>query len=213
MGVALKAFIEKTLPNGKTYTESDSSLNSFDVLKASFENSTPSVPIYFILSPGVDATADVSKLAECHKMEQGINFHNISLGQGQDRIAMERLELGHLQGHWVVLNNIHLMPRWLGTLEKRLDEFALAGSHENFRVFFSSDPSSGIPVGILERSIKLTNEPPAGVKANLKRAFSEFSAEDIAEMDGKSKSILFALCHFHALMLERKVCHYLIRSM
>ena len=43
-------------------------------------------------------------------------------------------------------------------------------SHERFRVFLTSDPSNNIPIGILSRCIKLTNEPPAGLKANLKNA-------------------------------------------
>ena len=74
-----------------------------------------------------------------------------------------------------------------------------------FRLFVSSDPSNGIPIGILARAIKLTNEPPAGLKANLKRAFCIFSREYIEDVDAKTKSILFGLCHFHAVMMERKL--------
>lgn len=88
------------------------------------------------------------------------NFHNIALGQGQDVIAMNKLEIGHKEGHWVMLQNIHLMPSWLLELEKKMDEFAVEGSHPSFRLFLSAEPSNAIPIGILERSIKLTNEPP-----------------------------------------------------
>uniref|UniRef100_A0A7S2M8B7 Dynein heavy chain C-terminal domain-containing protein n=1 Tax=Zooxanthella nutricula TaxID=1333877 RepID=A0A7S2M8B7_9DINO len=102
------------------------------------------------------------------------------------------------------MQNIHLMPKWCIELEKKLDVFAAESSHPDFRVFLSADPSKGIPIGILERSIKLTNEPPQGLVANLRRAFALFSKEDFEEKDAKVKSILFALCHWHALMLERK---------
>jgi dynein heavy chain len=34
-----------------------------------------------------------------------------------------------------------------------------------------------VPIGILDRSIKLTNEPPSGIKANMKRAFTYFPKE------------------------------------
>ena len=64
--------------------------------------------------------------------------------------------------------------------------------------------SLGIPFGILSRSIKLTNEPPAGLKANLKRAFTSFSTDAINDVDSKSKSIIFGLSFFHAVMIERK---------
>lgn len=96
---------------------------------------------------------------------------------------MSCLELAHRNGHWVILNNIHLMPSWLIELEKKLDEFALEGSHEKFRLYLSSDPSNAIPIGVLSRCIKLTNEPPAGLKANLKRAFANFSREYIEEVN------------------------------
>jgi len=91
---------------------------------------------------------------------------------------MNKLEIGHKEGHWVMLQNIHLMPRWLLELEKKLEGFAAEGSHSDFRLFLSSDPSSGIPIGLLEKSIKLTNEPPQGLKPNMKRAFSSFPKEE-----------------------------------
>ena len=126
------------------------------------------------------------------------------MGQGQDVIAMDCLYNGHKQGHWVILNNIHLMPRWCIELEKTLDIFIEEGSHERFRVFLTSDPSNNIPIGILSRCIKLTNEPPAGLKANLKNAICSFDAEWFDELENKQKSILFGICHFHAIMMERK---------
>ena len=78
-----------------------------------------------------------------------------------------------------MLQNIHLMPRWLGELEKILDAFSgeTGGSHINFRLLLSAEPSTGVPIGILDRSIKLTNEPPSGIKANMKRAFTYFPKE------------------------------------
>jgi len=56
------------------------------------------------------------------------------------------------------------MPAFLIDLEKKLDAFALEGSNPTFRLFISSDPANSIPIGLLEKSIKLTNEPPMGVK-------------------------------------------------
>lgn len=96
------------------------------------------------------------------------------------------------------------MPGFLIDLEKRLDAFALEGSNPTFRLFVSSDPATSIPIGLLEKSIKLTNEPPMGVKQNLKRAFTYFNKEDIEEKEGRVKSILFALCYFHTVMSERR---------
>ena len=117
---------------------------------------------------------------------------------------MTCLESAHRNGHWVILNNVHLMPKWLMELEKKLDEYAAEGSHDKFRVFLTSDPSRTIPIGILSRCIKITNEPPSGLKANLKRAWCFFTKDDVEQMDSKTKSILFGLCYFHSIMMERK---------
>merc|ERR1711981_431980 len=180
-------------------------MGSFGVLEQAFDDASPTVRIYFVLSPGANVVADVDKLAERDGMKAGETYFNVSLGQGQDVVAQERLEAAHRSGHWVILNNVHLMPRWMKKVEKMLDDFALdEKTNSNFRVFLTSEPSKGIPIGVLNRCIKLTNEPPTGLKANLKRAFSSFTEETFNDWDSKTKSILFGLCHFHALMLERK---------
>ena len=101
-----------------------------------------------------------------------------------------------------MLQNIHLMPKWLLELEKKLDEFALKGSNPSFRLFLSAEPSDNIPIGILERSIKLTNKPPQGLMANMKRAFTFFSKEEIEDMKSKIKTILFALCYYDCFIKD-----------
>lgn len=98
------------------------------------------------------------------------------------------------------------MPTWLIELEKILDSYSgeAGGGNSEFRLFLSAEPSTGIPIGILDRSIKLTNEPPAGLKANMKRAWTYFTKEEIEDKDPKIKSILFALCFFHSTLIERR---------
>ena len=201
---ALTSFIREILPKGKEFVECDSELNSFQILEQSFEDSSPIIPLYFILSPGADVVSDVDKLAIKLGKVKGIDYHNISLGQGQDKIAIEKLDMGNRQGHWVFLNNVHLMPKFLTTVEKKIEEYTNQGTHPGFRIMFSSDPSTSIPVSILDRCIKITSDPPSGLKANLKQAFACFSRETYEELESRTKGILFGLCQFHAVMIERK---------
>jgi len=205
MTVALSNYLRGVLPNGSAYADCDSTLSSLEILDQSIQDSTPTTPVYFILSPGANVVADLDMMADKYGFEKAVSYHNVSMGQGQDKVAMAALETAHRNGHWVILNNIHLMPRWLVELEKKLDDFAVEGSHDKFRLFLTSDPSKGIPIGILARCIKLTNEPPGGLKANLKRAFCFFPKEQFEEADAKTKTILFGLCLFHAVMMERKM--------
>ncbi|NWV19290.1 DYH9 protein, partial [Origma solitaria] len=106
--------------------------------------------------------------------------------------------------------NIHLVAKWLSSLEKKLEQHG-KGSHQDFRVFISAEPapcpeSHIIPQGILENSIKITSEAPTGMHANLHKALDNFS-QDTLEMCSQEKefrSILFALCYFHAVVAERR---------
>lgn len=203
--IGLGSWICSVVPSGRNFTECDASSSFFEVLSSAYEDSDSETPIFFILSPGADPVKEVEKLGrKMINLQLNVNYHNVAMGQGQDRIAMAKLELGHKEGHWVMLQNIHLMPKWCVELEKKLDEFALEGSHPGFRCFLSADPNNGIPIGILDRSIKLTNEPPQGLTANLKRAFAFFNKETFEDKDSKVKVILYGLCHFHSIMLERK---------
>ena len=172
IAVALLDFIRGILPDGNAYADCDSALSSLAILDNCLADALPTIPIYFILSPGANVMGDLDNLASKYGFVSGESYHNVSMGQGQDVVAMRNLEMAHRQGHWVVLNNVHLMPRWLIELEKKLDEFALEGSNAKFRLFLSSDAANSIPIGLLNRCIKITNEPPAALKANIKRAFA-----------------------------------------
>ena len=71
------------------------------------------------------------------------------------------------------------MARWLGNLEKKLEQYS-SESHPKYRVFISAEPAPTpdthiIPQGILEAAIKITNEAPTGMFANLHKALDNFS--------------------------------------
>nr|XP_048307819.1 dynein axonemal heavy chain 17 [Myodes glareolus] len=204
MTYAVKNFVEEKM--GSKFVEG----RSVEFSK-SYKESSPSTPIFFILSPGVDPLKDVEALGKKlgFTIDNG-KLHNVSLGQGQEVVAENALDVAAEKGHWVILQNIHLVARWLSTLDKKVERYS-SGSHEDYRVFISAEPaptpeSHIIPQGILENAIKITNEPPTGMYANLHKALDLFT-QDTLEMCTKEiefKCILFALCYFHAVVAERR---------
>lgn len=70
----------------------------------SYEESGPATPVFFILSPGVDPLKDVEALGKkLGFTTDANNFHNISLGQGQEVVAEQALDMAAKEGHWVIL--------------------------------------------------------------------------------------------------------------
>lgn len=85
------------------------------------------------------------------------------------------------------------MKNWLSTLEKKLEAYS-EGSHDNYRVYISAEPAPTpdahiIPGGILETSIKITNEPPTGMLANLHQALDNFNqVNGLRDIDGHTRA-------------------------
>jgi dynein heavy chain len=174
-------------------------------LERSYDDVTPYTPVFFILSPGVDPVKDTEKLGKQNGVgfDMG-NFGLVSLGQGQEPVAERAIETSFKNGGWAFLQNIHLTPKWTGGyLEKRCDD--LEGAHDQFRMFLSAEPAK-LPINVLQVCVKLTNEPPQGLQPNVSKNWKLFSDDffDSSAKPGELKSITFAICLFHAIVVERK---------
>ncbi|XP_023311334.1 dynein heavy chain 2, axonemal [Anoplophora glabripennis] len=173
-------------------------------IRAVLEESIPQTPLIFVLSPGVDPTGALMQLAENVGMSKF--FNSISLGQGQAPIATRLLQNGARDGLWIFLANCHLSLSWMPKLDKIIEVMQSGKIHPNFRVWLSSSPNPEFPISILQAGIKMTTEPPKGLKANLKRLYQLISEDQFTscQYPEKYKKLLFSLCFFHAILLERK---------
>uniref|UniRef100_A0A3B3UDD1 Dynein axonemal heavy chain 11 n=1 Tax=Poecilia latipinna TaxID=48699 RepID=A0A3B3UDD1_9TELE len=165
-------FVEEKL--GVKYTEGRKS-----EFAKSFRESGPAFPVFFILSPGVDPLKDVESLRKLGFTIDLGKLHNVSLGQGQESVAEVAMEMAAKEGHWVILQNIHLVARWLGKLEKLL-ECCCEDSHPDYRVFMSAEPTSTPQEHIIPDIL------------------------DQCSREQEFKTILFSLCYFHACVAERR---------
>ncbi|XP_032099375.1 dynein heavy chain 6, axonemal isoform X2 [Sapajus apella] len=171
-----------------------------------YQDMSCNTPLVFILSTGSDPMGAFQRFAR----ESGYaeRVQSISLGQGQGPIAEKMIKDAMKSGNWVFLQNCHLAVSWMLAMEELIKTFTDPDSaiKDTFRLFLSSMPSNTFPVTVLQNSVKVTNEPPKGLRANIRRAFTEMTPSFFEEniLGKKWRQIIFGICFFHAIIQERK---------
>ena len=173
-------------------------------LQKCFDDSDACSPLIFVLVSGADPMSDLLKLGD--KVGKAKTILTVSLGQGQGPIAERAIADAIETGKWVCLQNCHLAESWLPTLERLVEEIRPDGTHPEFRLWLTAMPNPKFPVAVLQNGVKMTYEPPKGMRANLQGSFVSFD-QDWFEGSIRSdnfRRLVFGVCFFHAQCLERK---------
>ncbi|KAL4237693.1 Dynein heavy chain 14 [Mactra antiquata] len=189
------------------------SAGSFD-LKEIYEESTAKTPLIFILSPSSDPGAQLLRFAK-ELRGSALHLDMISLGRGQGPKAEELIAKAQiLKGRWVFLQNCHLAASWMPKLQNLVENFNRPSNDEidpQFRLWLSSKPDPSFPISILQTGMKMTVEPPQGLKSNMLRAFGSGGTGVITEKMFEDmskghawKKLLFGLCLFNSVIHERR---------
>jgi len=181
-------------------------------LQEIFEESNNRKPLIFILSPGSDPTSQLMRFAR-ETRGSALHLDMISLGRGQGPRAEEAITKAYQQkGKWVFLQNCHHAASFMPRLQMIVRRISRPETEvdPNFRMWLSSKPDPSFPVSILQAGLKMTVEPPPGMKANLLRSLGGVGGvvtESVWEDSGPGpawKRLLFGLCFFNAVVHERK---------
>jgi len=159
------------------------------------------VPVIYLLSAGADPTDATEALAKKKKREIAC----VSMGEGQDVVAMKAINGAMVNGSWVMLQNSHLGLDFMDGLEELLRKIADT-CHEDFRLFITSEPHVDFPIGLLQMCTKVTTEPPNGLKAGLLRSYTVIVDQDKLERieTVQWRTLLFGLCFLHSIVQERR---------
>jgi len=109
----------------------------------------------------------------------------------------------YLQGQWVLLQNTHLGLAYLSEVETYLSK--AEGVHAEFRLWITAEPHRLFPIGLLQMSIKITNEAPVGMRAGLRNSYA-WVTQDMLDVVGRYewRQLLFVMCFLHSTVQERR---------
>ena len=168
-----------------------------------FNATSAKTPVVFILSPGADPAFDVLKLGEKKGFRLGEKLEFMALGQGMGPRAAELISSSAREGKWAMLQNCHLLPSWLGALEKILED--LGDVHNDFRLWLTTEPVDTFPLGVLQSSLKVVTEPPAGLQLNMKASLAKLSEDSLSKCNHPAfRKLSYVLTFFHAVVQERR---------
>ena len=198
--LATKNFINKAIDiMGPDYTEPVT-----DTVENVYDQMLERVPVIYLLSVGADPTDAIETLAR--KKKQTVQA--ISLGEGQEVYAKKAVNNGLINGTWVLLQNcelgLDLMFKMEGLLKVWLADDAEIT--DGFRLFFTAAPHPEFPLGLLQMFTKVTNEPPAGLRAGLLRSYTVVVDQDRLDRVETSqwRQLVWCLCFTHSIVQERR---------
>jgi len=194
-----KWFVRNVKEMGPTYVEPVT-----DTIESIYDGMVSQTPVIFLLSIGADPTESIEGLARKRKLASPAV---ISMGEGQEPVAIKAMQAGAINGTWVLLQNCELGLELMATMEEFLEKLR-EGMESSFRLFITALPDKAFPLGLLQMCTKVTNEPPSGLKAGILRSYTIIVDQDRLERVDQGASqwrqLLFALCFMHSVVQERR---------
>ena len=177
-------------------------------LKKIYPETKCQFPTIFVFSTGCDPTDMLMRFAKEEMGYGSDRFHVVSLGQGQGPKAEKAISISEKNGDWVFLQNCHLASTFMPLLETIIESWSADGAKVNpdFRLWLSTMPCTHFPISVLQDGIKITTEPPQGLRANMLRSYFNLTDKylDSSNKTAPFKKLVFGCVFFHAIIQERK---------
>merc|ERR1719265_1227179 len=172
-----------------------------DAIASIYDESVNRKPVLYLLTAGSDPTMAIDELA---KKKKKFPTDKVSMGEGQEKVAREKNNAAFITGGWVILQNCHLGIGYMNEMEDTLTK--TPEIDEDYRLWITCEITPRFPIGLLQMAIKVTLEPPMGLKAGLSRTYSTMvTQETIDKIDhDKWRTLVFDLAFLHSVVQERR---------
>merc|ERR1719387_50754 len=193
-GVACQQFINESLDPKFTAPVTDA-------IADIYEESTNRKPVLYLLTAGSDPTMNIDELA---KKRKKFPTEKVSMGEGQEKVAREKNSNAFITGGWVILQNCHLGIDYMNELEDTLTK--TPSIDDDYRLWITCEITPRFPIGLLQMVIKVTLEPPAGLKAGLYRTYTTMVSQELLDKidHEKWRALVFCQAFLHSIVQERR---------
>ena len=168
--LAAKDFIRNCAAMGEAFVEPVT-----DTMEDIYSEMKPEIPVIFLLSAGADPTNAIIELARKNKAAPPAT---VSLGEGQEPVGTKAMQVAAQDGGWVLLQNCELGLGLMNDLEALMAGLIAKELSPAFRLFITALPNPEFPLGVLQMCTKVTNEPPAGLRASMARWYTVVVTND-----------------------------------
>jgi len=172
-----------------------------DTIADIYSESAARKPVLYLLTAGSDPTLSIDELA---KRKKKYPTDKVSMGEGQEKVAREKNTNAFLTGGWVILQNSHLGIGYMSELEDVL--LKSPEIDEDFRLWITCEITPRFPIGLLQICIKVTLEPPAGLKAGLYRTYTTMVTQELIDKidNEKWRALVYVQSFLHSIVQERR---------
>ena len=183
--------------------------NLSTLLNEVFLESDVKTPVLFIVTSSVNV-GDI--ISDFHQKKQsslgGLRLQQFALSAGLESMVASRLEQAAQNGDWILLENLHLVPDWLPTLQALILSTATGPDvNSRFRVFTTAIPDERFPKSILEKFIKVALQPPKSMKQKISKMLLDQEQDGFFRKSGRHanvhKNLFVGLAYFHAILGSR----------
>jgi hypothetical protein len=123
-------------------------------------------PILLLVHPGADPVALLGRLLEKQGDSQEAAGMTVSLGQGQEDVAIDAVKRAISNGSFVLVQNLQASPTWISKCMAFLSNSS--DVHANFRVAFTCEVNTIVlPEEIVENMLLVNVQNPPGFAKNL----------------------------------------------
>ena len=197
--------INNALVNFVQQTISDLFLKSSTIFVSDIHRySSPYNPIVFLLESSVEEpSSDLTKLADL----QGIASSKVkylALSNENVSLAMSLLETAFIRGQWIIFQNVNLVPSFLPTLEKQINEKDKDDIHGDFRVWMTWCSEDFPPFTLLQKSIVLYCESCRDIRFHSNNFHYNVSTKAVENLNFSQNALFLTLCYLQKVFICRQ---------